>query len=190
MTKTDYHRAKGLVIHAPPDGNRSLKLSDGRIWNSREAGVVFFETATYGDFTSAEWIGKLLDVLVRATSSRRIGLRIEPARIEQIPAWLSEPHKVNDILTARFDSEHLDEIVEFFDSAASYGVWDFYGLGSELEATTLEPLLNELNRCERYRFMVEVDLDGMLLGYARPQQSIGELASALSRIGTSKPQKA
>lgn len=184
MNRTNYQAARRLVVYAPPDGNRSLTLSDGRTWNSSEEGVVFFETGRYRDYTSGAWIKKLLNVLVRATSSRRIGLRIDAARIDKIPSWLSEKQNLNDILIGRFDTGHIDKFIEFFDATGSYGVWDCYGLSSEFEAKTdFEPLPEALEHCERYQFLVEIDLDAVLLGYVRPQKSAQELALALYDIG-------
>ena len=41
----------GLVVYAPPNG-RAIKIGAGRIWNSGEVGVVFFESTSYGDLVS------------------------------------------------------------------------------------------------------------------------------------------
>jgi hypothetical protein len=186
MTRTNY-RAQGLVIYAPPDGNRSLKLSDGRTWNSSEEGVVFFETGRYRDYTGGAWIKKLLDVLIDAVPVAQIGLRIDAAKIKKIPEWLYEVHDSDRVLTGRFGIGDLGKFVEFFDMTGSYGVWDCYGLSSEFEPKTVfEPLPDALHHCERYQFLVEVDLDAVLLGYVRPTDNPDRLIAALRSVDEQK----
>jgi hypothetical protein len=174
----------GLVIYAPPDQNRTLILDDGRTWNSSEEGVVFFETGRYGDYTSGAWIRKLLDVLIGATAVSQMGLRIDAGKIKKIPEWLHEARDSRRVLTGRFGIGDLDRFIQFFHATGSYGVWDCYGLSPQLEPTTVfEPLPDAFHHCERYPFVVEVDLDSVLLGYARPQKGVQELVLALSEIG-------
>jgi hypothetical protein len=186
MNRSDYR--KGLVIFKPPEQDRTIKLSDGRAWSSAKEGVVFFETGKYRYYTSGVWIGKLLNLLVRATRVQEIGLRIDADKIKSVPEWLYGVHGFNHVLTGRFRIEDLDKFAEFFDAIASYGVWDCYGLSSEFKSEgVFKQLPQALHHCERYPFLVEVDLDSVLLGYVRPQKSIEELTSALSQIGTSKP---
>jgi len=186
LTRSNYRA--GLVIYKPPGQDRRLKLSDGRTWSSSEEGVIFFETGRYRDYTSGAWIRKLLNVLVVATGVQEIGLRIDAGKVMNVPEWLYESNDLDRVLTGRFRIGDLDKFAEFFDAIGSYGVWDCYGLGSEFESEAVfEPLPEALHHCERYQFLVEVDLDAVLLGYVRPQKSIEELTLALSQIGTSRP---
>jgi hypothetical protein len=80
--------------------------------------------------------------------------------------------------------EDVDKFAEFFDAIGSYGIWDCYGLSSEVGSEAVfEELSKALHHSERYPFLVEVDLDAVLLGYVRPDRSIEEVTSALSQLG-------
>lgn len=189
MNEAANYFGKGLTIYAPPNANRPIKLSAHRTWNSVADGVVFFETSSYGDFTNGKWIMNLLQELARETATNKIGLRVDPLRFNNIPPWFSGVQIASGVMTAQFSVTDLERLRDFYNSEASCETWSFFGLEIGCGAAVVfESLLCSLNAgSANYRFLVEVDLDGTLVGFVRPNQniqSIRAMASVLSAIRT------
>ncbi len=159
-------KLQGLKIYDPRYEARTFELSNGITWKNSEENVLFFETDNYSYYTDADWVKRLLEVLIEQASTFMIGLRVYPIELKNPLGWLSNLHVSNKQLDGVFSREKMEDAMDFFDKIADYGVWDFYGIGLESQKVErLKKIPDALADCKRYSFFVEIDLDGMLMGY-------------------------
>lgn len=173
-----------LTVYDPRFIDRTFKLVDGRVWSSIGSDVVFFESDDYSTYTNSEVLSKLLTSLVLECPVSKIGVRTPDTNMISSLEWADDRSISQQLGFAIIDVALLDRLIERFDKAADYGVWDFYGLPTGFQGfDRLQTFPEILTDFERFQFVVEVDLDGILMGYARPIYSqFDRLIEELRRV--------
>jgi hypothetical protein len=175
-----------LTVYDPRSTDRTFKLPDGESWSSSGSRVLFFESDDYSTYTSSEFLKKLLSSLAVACQFAKIGLRTPDTNVISSLEFADERLVSQNVAFAVIDVALLDRFIERFERAGDYGVWDFYGLPPGFQDLgRLKAFPEVLTDVDRFEFVIEVDLDGILMGYARPINSeFDQLIEELKRICT------
>ncbi len=168
MTRTKHTPSEGLAIYDPRNNDRIFKLSNSEIWHSRGTELLFFETDDRSRFTNGRWLITLVDLLRDETQPSEIELCVEPSPKCANPKWISDAVSDDKRLLGKLRPHALDDLRSFYDAYAMYGRWVFRGLRSPGQMRSNTAYLPDiLTSPESLAFYVEIDLDGMLIGFVR-----------------------
>jgi hypothetical protein len=73
-------------------------------------------------------------------------------------------------------------LLKLFDDHANYGSWNFYGGESLSLRGEVERIPEVLTRSERFPFLVELDLDSILMGYVHPGANLDHVLLELGKL--------
>ena len=175
---------KGLAVYDPRSQDRIFMLDQAESWSSKEANVLFFETEDYRSYSSGEYVGKLLKALISESKVPKIAIRISNFKYELSRTWLERNYISGDVLIGIANVNSLDQVIQLFDEYADYQTWNFYGLGSDsYDLKMIKPFPEVLKYTHLFPFVLELDLDGMLLGYIAPKSDLDFLTDTLQNLG-------
>ena len=155
-----------LKVYNPEVEGRIFKLDGPVIWDSRREGSIFFETDKYEFFTDRNAVERLLAKLIQLTHSGSLGVRISPIHELKAPSWLTEGSISEGLFLGRLKLEDLSKLCDYFDEVGNHETWTFYGLESGIGDTIqFRPFPTVLKEIGTFFFVVEIDLDGILIGF-------------------------
>lgn len=176
---------RGLTIYDPRLQDRTFKIDEAKFWSSKEHNVLFFETEDYDSYSNTTYVGKLLKVLILESKVPKVGIRISNFKSDLSRISLERSCLSNYVLTGILNSGSVNQVVELFNEDADYQTWDFYGLESDFDdLEVLKPFPESLKYTHLFPFALEIDLDGMLLGYISPMRDLNSLTTALQHSAT------
>lgn len=175
-----------LTIYDPRYTDRTFRLPDKRNWSSKDNHVLFFESDDYSTYTSSGVLKELLSSLAVECQVAKIGLRTLDTNMILSMEFVDQRSVSQNVAFAIIDTAMLDLFIERFERGADYGVWNFYGLHTGFQDLgRLKGFPEILTDAKSFEFVVEVDLDGILMGYARPIHfQFDQLIAKLKRICT------
>lgn len=147
---------------------------------------MFFETDVYSLYTDSRFVGALLTLLISETKAPKLGLRVLGSRIAKSPYWFEQSASSTQWIGI-VNSGEVSQVVDLFDKQAKYGVWDFYGLESSFpDPGLLKGFPDLLETARIFPFVVEIDLDSILMGFTRPGLNPERLIERLRIVAPSR----
>jgi hypothetical protein len=173
MIEPHNKHASGLKVYDPRHENRCFQLADGNYWNSKGTKIVFFETDNYQCFSDAEWLSNLLTMLISFSEATKTAIKVSGYHDPEQPEWLKDAFVDDNTITGWIDNTHLSVLCKYYENKATFQVWNYYGLRHEtFDREVLLSFPEVLMRTTNFCYLVEIDLDGILLGYLNPNISI------------------
>lgn len=173
---------KGITVYDPRVQDREFILANSKVWSSARSNVVFFESDDYSIYTSPEFLRRVLTCLIAHCSVTKVGVRTNEAVLASSFEDAEGPYALGNAVSGIFDLARLECLIELFEKEGDHGIWDFYGLPAEFQdvhrLTSFPEVLKDI---DLFVFVIEVDLDGMLMGYARPA-SYSALDNLIQRL--------
>lgn len=155
---------------------RSLRVSDGLCVTNIESNLVIIECDNYSLYTDAYNVARLITAALLAWSEESYILSVAPPprsfeSRRDLPCSWSLLSRNPGALTLRVPCAQWDRLVLFFDTFARVERWTFalpertHWRGRGVEECTQVRLEDALMESGLWRFVIAVDLDGMLLGF-------------------------
>lgn len=157
-------KSKYLKVYVPRFESKKLKLDKNEYWESDKSGALFFETFSYGCYSDSSWFKKPLNILIRKTSSTKIGLKIRHAEFKNNPGCFEEAEFQNGNMKGIFTFKKINEVMTLYEKA-NWGQWTFYGLkAGRRNMGDFFDFPEILPNYRKFRFVIENDLDSGLFG--------------------------
>lgn len=171
-----------LTVHDPRLHDRVFVLEDGNCWHSLGTDIVVFETENYAKFTDGLWLGKLLKVLIEQAGAAQFRLRVHPPPSGNLPDWLRHIKIDHGHLSCTVRSEDVDQFAALYDSKSDYGIWTFHASQLPYDTNSDKSLPEVVLASAQVGFHLEVDLDGLAIGFVRSQYTPDSAVAALSSV--------
>lgn len=182
------------------DEVRSFELADGTHWVNTAENIVVMECDSYGDFTDAKFVARLiaLGFTLFPESSALINIRPNPSREKGVrTAWLDwRADSRLSILTD--DAREMclvgpapDEsrVFRLLDRFASIGVWCFASLRRPISEDVVRRTAcfvdfeAQLIHHEMWDLLIRIDFDGMMLGIMEANDKFDAFHAGMRKEG-------